>query len=265
MDDKNDQSQSQYRRPDTLHLILLLTGLLTTAIIHGQLVPAGGKPFFFVLQIVLPGLALALWARRTGRRIMPWALLGFLGPIGSLVGLIIILVKGNGEVNPVDPEDSTKVSKPGFKLVIWACVALLFSMADSNMAFVVGFLATPAGIVIFIKRLAHSRLPALTCLACLILLVAGPGGCSYHTVQTKRGLYPIISALTEYKAKHGSYPKNLSLLQLKSEPFCHSPRQRVLYGVDGEDKDNEYHLTCYTFAFNKLTYSSKTRGWRNWD
>lgn len=161
----------------------------------------------------------------------------------------------------------TSKVKPGFVFFSAACLVFAISILDINQAFIMGFIAIPASIAIFVKTVKRNKSLTLlsknlTYFGCVLLLAASPVGCSYNTSQTKNKLQPLISQLDEFKSTHGTYPADLSVLH-QPIPQCHSPQRNVLY-IHVKEL-NEYSLTCVIFGFNKLTYNSHMKSWANFD
>ncbi len=160
-----------------------------------------------------------------------------------------------------------KIHKSGYYLFPIACTVAALSFIDINYAFLLGFFAIPTSIGLLVKGIKHFSLLSmlsklLTFFGCFILLVASPVGCSFHTNQTKSDLQSLILNLDAHKKTHGTYPSKLSGLKQKA-PQCYSPKRDVLYLYDKDG--NEFMLICVTFAFNKLSYNSRTKVWSNHD
>ncbi len=167
--------------------------------------------------------------------------------------------RSTAKANPPPPR---KPSNPDVGLAIWAGVTLLLSAIVPNVAMVACFVTIPAALIIPVKRfLTGGKLSWVMCVACLALFISGPGGLVSSTWLIKNSLKPTISSLEDYKAKNGSYPSNLKELQPASNSSSTGSRSGIMYYTDGQ----AYSLTCVTFGFNKLTYSSSSKTWRNWD
>jgi hypothetical protein len=152
-------------------------------------------------------------------------------------------------------------------MLILAFACMIFSWTDVNHAFMLSFLMVPLAIYAAIHKFrdGFSRPLArrfLTYFGCLLLLVSGPSGCAFATHKTEESMSPVIAALERFRDVNGNYPANLELLKTEI-PNCYSPKRKPLYVALASGK--KFDLTCMTFAFNKHTYESNSKTWRDWD
>ena len=171
----------------------------------------------------------------------------------------------------MDQQENNKVNeilpKPDYILFIVTLFLLSISLYDANYAFLIGIFGIPTAFILFVRRVndKDKRSPLrllLTYGGILLLTIAGPSSCVLTSQRVESSLAPVITQLDNYFQEHGTYPKELTTLDIQTIPVCPDKR-RVSY--HSFDKGKEYSLTCVTYAFNKYSYSSVTRQWENWD
>jgi hypothetical protein len=99
-----------------------------------------------------------------------------------------------------------------------------------------------------------------------VLLGLAPASCSVQSRLLESRLQPVIVALEAYRDVNGGYPSALDALvpdYMESLPTC--PNFGVTYFTREEAGITRFLLTCVTFGFNKHTYFSATRSWKDWD
>lgn len=83
--------------------------------------------------------------------------------------------------------------------------------------------------------------------------------------EMERASVPLIDALEKYRAQKGTPPASLQDLvptYIATLPTCDSSGKRaIVYYTEG----GHYTLTCYTYMFNKHSYDSANKSWRDWD
>jgi hypothetical protein len=137
-----------------------------------------------------------------------------------------------------------------------------------------GFVAVPLALFAFVSAAkkwdgyTRKSIPQRVGLMVIgaILLVSAPVSSSIQTRLLELRLQPVITALKTYRESNGSYPDSLNKLipdYLQSVPSC--PNHRIAFFTREEADTAQFSLTCVTFGFNKHTYDSAARTWKDWD
>lgn len=153
-----------------------------------------------------------------------------------------------------------------WKLLLIAVIAAVLAVIGPNAAMTIGFVAIPTALVacgrrIFDKEKRSLKMRFIAYGGCALLAISGPGGCVLNTFRVERTAAPIITALEQYKVKHGNYPEKLESVASAQCSACSSGK----FFYSSQDKRDEYSLTSVTYGFNKHAYDSKTRKWVDWD
>lgn len=157
-------------------------------------------------------------------------------------------------------------------LMVVAVVVVAITFLGANWAFLVGIVAVPLGLYLFLSaivRLARARtgwpVAGITGACGVVILLAGATACSVHTSALESKLAPLVAALERYRVDNGNYPERLDSLvptYLRMLPTC--PGRPVSYSRP-IGATPSFDLTCVTFGFNKHSYDSFTAKWKDWD
>jgi hypothetical protein len=223
-----------------------------------------------VIGIVLSGIGLGGWAKKTGRSVLLWSFLAVFPPFfGPIIGLIVILIKGH-KVRTLDSERPVNI----YTHVVAASVLLLLSafvMDSLSLAF---FAFLGALIVIAVQRdksgyTGKMKLIVIGIYAVMLIMAIAIKGINNRI--SYRNASVIIATCEQYKNKNGTYPARLHDLlpnYLESIPvarYTGTGEWTYFRYTDPSGKESYRLIFIQESLFGRRVYNSKYKKWHSLD
>lgn len=222
--------------------------------------------YFIVSIMVLNAAGLGIRAKKTGRSVFPFILLGCFFPIIVPVIAVAVMIFRSGK-------DHEK--KPVSVYVHIAVAAVIFAIGAVLMdSFSLALICTVAGIIWAIsgKRGRYTnkqKLVRVGIYAIAFAMVLGMKSVNNRISQKNAGT--IIAACEKYLEKNGEYPGSLNDLVPVFLPQVPSARYTLISGSFryyryGRQAGNNYRLMyVYEAPFGRNVYVSTEKKWRSID
>ncbi|MCX5804432.1 MAG: hypothetical protein NTU69_13055 [Proteobacteria bacterium] len=250
----------RYRYTD---IVLIVVGLVVTFL-------GTYNPIFTLIGIILSGIGLGIWAKRTGRSIIGWVLIALIPIIGPMIGLGVMWARREGPPVTVYPERRNITPHVVAAFIIF----LVFAVVIDSLGIIFAFLV--ALMVIALKRVKSEHPVRMKLIAIgiyTVMLVCAIALKAINNQVSLRNASVIIAACEQYKTKKGVYPDRLN--NLVPEYLSKVPVARYS-GITGwtyfhhskkrEDEGDYYTLQySYESLFGRRFYNSETKQWRSMD
>lgn len=221
--------------------------------------------YFIVPLMALNAAGLGIRAKKTGRSVFPFILLGCFFPIIIPVIAIAVMIFVSGKHHEKKP-----VSVYGHIAV----AAVIFAIGTVLDSFSLALICTVAGIIWAIsgKRRTYTykqKLVRIGIYAIAFAMVLGMKSVNNRISQKNAGT--IIAACEKYLEKNGEYPGSLNDLVPVFLPEVPSARYTLISGSFryyryGEQAGNVYRLMyVYEAPFGRNVYGSAEKKWRSID
>ncbi|MEN6616718.1 MAG: hypothetical protein ABFD12_09190 [Syntrophorhabdus sp.] len=249
-----------------LDLILVI---LSQAIIVGLFVWAGEPPiYFFAVIAVFNAAGLAIRARKTGRGVTIWVIIGiFLPVLIPLIGIIGLMITGRKKEKSESRPLSSLVHGIAAFLIVLVAAVYMDSLSMGITCAIVGIIMVLTG--------RKSRYPgkrkliALSCYFLALIMIFSVKIANNHLSYTNAGI--IIVSLEKYKEKTGTFPVKLSdlvpgyLAKIPDARYSFMSRKYYYYIARDGSQANYHLMFIQESPFARRVYNSSEKKWHSID